>query len=585
MPTGSSRSAGPTYEVDENPPWQRTVGTGFQYSLLSLSIIALNPAIVFRAAGEAEATVNWVVFASMLICGFGIVLQARKWGRIGAGYVLSVAPTSLFIAVSIDALKAGGIIMLAALTVTAALVQFVFALKMSMFRRLLTPPLLGTVMMLLSVTIMPVIFGLYDDVPVGYPASAGPACVGVTVLVIGGILLKGSPGIRVWAPLIGIVSGSLVALWYGLYDVERVAQAGWLGVPTQWPMHFVTGWVTFDVEIYLGLAPAFLLLFLVAGIRVMAAALAIQTVSRRTPLVPDFRVAQGAVYTVVLANMAAGLAGTMPKTTDSGTIGRTQLTGVASSSVGVVFGSGVILVAFCPKIVSLILAIPAPVFAGFVTAMIANIFTIGLKMAVSDGVDHRFGLIIGLSFWIGVGCQYGFLFPDFLNAFAAGTFKNALTTGGLTALFLTAVLEVTKPRRQKLVIRLERTALPTLKEFAGGLAERYEWSEQMSERFDSAVEESLLTLLGEDDDEAEVGTRQLVVTAQGERRGVELEFIAGSGQENIENRLALLSDTASEESVERDVSLRLLRHLASEVKHRQYHDLDILTVRIDEPDD
>ena len=103
------------------------------------------------------------------------------------------------------------------------------------------------------------------------------------------------------------------------------------------------------------------------------------------------------------------------------------------------------------------------------------------------------------------------------------------------------------------------------------------------DRCDAAIEESLLTLVGQDNDEVESSSRQLVITAQGERNSVELEFIAGIGQENIENRLALLSDTASEESVERDVSLRLLRHLASEVRHRQYHDIDILTVRIDEP--
>ena len=35
--------------------------------------------------------------------------------------------------------------------------------------------------------------------------------------------------------------------------------------------------------------------------------------------------------------------------------------------------------------------------------------------------------------------------------------------------------------------------------------------------------------------------------------------------------------------VEREVSLRLLRHLASSVHHQQYHDTDILTVRVAAP--
>ena len=35
--------------------------------------------------------------------------------------------------------------------------------------------------------------------------------------------------------------------------------------------------------------------------------------------------------------------------------------------------------------------------------------------------------------------------------------------------------------------------------------------------------------------------------------------------------------------MEREVSLRLLRHLASSVHHQQYHDTDIVTVRVKAP--
>ena len=35
--------------------------------------------------------------------------------------------------------------------------------------------------------------------------------------------------------------------------------------------------------------------------------------------------------------------------------------------------------------------------------------------------------------------------------------------------------------------------------------------------------------------------------------------------------------------IEREVSLRLLRHLASSVRHQQYHDTEIVTVRVERP--
>ena len=101
------------------------------------------------------------------------------------------------------------------------------------------------------------------------------------------------------------------------------------------------------------------------------------------------------------------------------------------------------------------LAIPGQVIAGYLTVTITLIFALGMRMIVSDGLDRRQALVVGVSFWIGAG-----------------------------------------------------------------------------------------------------------------------------GEENIEDRLALLGKGAAESSLERDVSLRLLRHLATEVRHRQYYDTDFIRIRV-----
>ena len=56
-----------------------------------------------------------------------------------------------------------------------------------------------------------------------------------------------------------------------------------------------------------------------------------------------------------------------------------------------------------------------------------------------------------------------------------------------------------------------------------------------------------------------------------------------SSEENLQDRIALLGEYADETASEREVSLRLLRHLASSVHHQQYHDTDIVTVRVEAP--
>lgn len=49
------------------------------------------------------------------------------------------------------------------------------------------------------------------------------------------------------------------------------------------------------------------------------------------------------------------------------------------------------------------------------------------------------------------------------------------------------------------------------------------------------------------------------------------------------HRIGLLAERPDDLPIEREVSLRLLRHIASSVRHQQFHDADIVTVRVDAP--
>ena len=105
----------------------------------------------------------------------------------------------------------------------------------------------------------------------------------------------------------------------------------------------------------------------------------------------------------------------------------------------------------------------------------------------------------------------------------------------------------------------------------------------MVDRLDAATEETLLTLIGQDDDRGK-RERRLLLTAHKEAGGAVLEFVAASGEENLQNRIGLLAETPDDVLVEREVSLRLLRHIASSVRHQQFHDIDIVTVRVEVPE-
>ena len=567
------------YEAGESPPPALSLGLGLQLAILCIAGIVLTPAIVIRAADGSEAYLSWALFAAVAVSGVTTILQAVRLGRIGAGYVLMMGTSGAFIAICVTALAEGGPAMLATLVVISSLFQFALSNRLSLLRRILTPTVAGTVIMLIAVTVMPIVFDMLTEVPEGSAPSGAAFSALATIVTIVAIGLKATGTLRLWAPVIGIVAGTIVASIFGLYDTGRIAEAAWIGVPA-------AAWPGFDLSFgptFWALLPGFVFVTLVGAIETIGDSVAIQRVSWRRNRAVDFRTVQGAVAADGMGNLLSGLAGTVPNTTYSSSVSVTELTGVAARSVGVAAGAVFVVMAFLPKALAIILAIPGPVAAAYITVLIAMLFVVGMKIVVQDGIDHRNSLIAGVSFWVGVGLQSGVIFPEYFSEFAGGLLQNGMTGGGLIAILLTLFIELTEPRRRRLEVEFDTSALPTIREFIANFASASGWDAAMTHRLDAASEETLLTLLAQDKAAGETARRRLLVVAHKDAGEAILDFVAAPGTANLEDRIALLGEQAATTSLEREVSLRLLRHLASSVRHQQYHDTDIVTVRVTPP--
>ena len=552
-------------------------GLGLQITGLAIPGIVLMPTVVFRAAGQPEPFLLWAVSASVLICGAVTILQAVRVGRIGAGYILVSGTSGASIGICIAALAEGGPALLAALVLVVSLAQFVFSARLSLFRRILTPTVMGTIIMLTPVTVMPVIFEQLNDVPAGGPAAAAPLSALMTLVTVAAIVLKAKGPLRLWAPVIGIVVGSAVAGAFGLYDVNRVAEALWFGLPTvQWPGLDLSFGPAFR-----SLLPAFLFIAVVCTIQTISGSVAVQRVSWTPARAVDFRATQGAVAADGTGNLLSSLTGTMPigfRPTGTSMI---ELTGISSRYVGVACGAMVISLAFLPKVLAAILAIPGPVIAAFITIMMATIFAIGMRIIFQDGIDYRKGLIAGVSFWVGVGFENRAVFPEYITELAGVHLQNGMVAGGLVAIIMTLFTELTKPRPSRTEVELDVSALENIREFLAAFALRSGWDKAMADQLDAVGEETLLTLLRTDEAKTMRQKRRLLLTARREENGAILEFVASTGGGNLQRQLAMLGEQAEEDAIEREVSLRLLRHLTAWVRHQQYHNTDVVTVRVE----
>ena len=566
------------YEPDERPPLALSIGLGFQYAILAVAGIVLTPVMMIRIAGGSEAYLSWAVFAALVISGTTTIIQSVRLGRIGAGYILLMGSSGAFIAVCVSALEQGGPGLMASLIVIASLFQFVLATKLSWFRRIFTPTVAGTVLMLIPVTIGPLVLGKLTDVPAGASPAAAPVTAGVTLVVTIVMALYNSSAWRLWAPVIGIGAGSAVGgLVFGIYETARISEAAWVGLPAVvWPGLDLSFGPTFWA-----LLPAFVLVTLIGALDTIGDTIAIQRVSWRRPRAVDFRSIQGALTADGLGNLLSGFAGTVPNATYTASISVAEITRVAARFVGVCVGVIFVVLAFLPKCVAAVVAIPGQVVAAYFIVLMAIFFVMGMRILFQDGLDYRKGVIVGLAFWIGSALQLDWIFPEYFQGSWSKLLRNGMTVGGFTVMFLTLFVELTGSRRQRLKTILNVDAYPKVDAFLSGFAAHQGWNQEMTDRLRAVGEETLLILIQQKEKVSTHAERRLLLIAHSDGEAADLEFIAAADETNIEDQMALLSERAVDTPVEEELSLRLLRHYATSVRHQQYHDTDVVTVRVE----
>ena len=562
------------YEPDERPPIALTLGSGLQAALVVVAPVVITVAIVARIAGQPDAYIAFAAFAALLVSGATTVLQAVRFGYIGSGHVLIMGTSGAFIAVCVAALEEGGPPLMASLIVVSSLVPFQVAANLALVRRIFTPVVSGTVIMLIAASVLPVVFETLQEVPADAPEGAAPLVALTTLLVVLAIVLRGPPAWRLWAPVIGIAAGCAVAVPFGLYNTTPVTDAAWLGAPLRdWPgVELVPG------RAFWTLLPAFVIVTIVGAVETVGDGIAIQRVSRRRPRATDFRTVQGALNAAGIGNLLSGLLGTLPNTTYSSSIAIAEVTGVAARRVGVVIGAALLALAFLPKLTAMLIAIPPAVASAYIVVLLGLLFVRGMQLVLRDGLDHRTAAVAGVSFWLGVAFQNGWLFPGLIEGgFAEVLLGNGMAAGTLVAVLLTAFIEATGPRRRRLRIPLDGEAPGRLTVFLGAVATHQRWDRASEQRLQAAGEETLAVIEwpgGEDE------SRQLAVSARPRGRSFEVEFATVLAGEHVEDRLAYLDDLPPVPD-EGEVSFRLLRHHASSVRHHRYHGADVITVTVE----
>ena len=376
------------FGIDDSPPHALAAVVGAQHLLAVFGGIITAPLLIAIGMQLGPADTAYLISSALVISGVATLIQIRRIGPIGSG-MLSIQGTSFtFVTplIVLYQLKSSSLpteLVLGQLftaCMVAALIMLVLVQWIERLRRIITPAVAGSTVILLGLSLVWVALqGLQRDYAADGPAALLAA--GCAFGVVLSLALSGRPALRLCSIVVGLAAGSLVAAQLGLLQAPDFASAPTLFVPEllRYPL-------SFDLSLVLALLP----IFIVSATESIGDLSATATLSGISVNDRQFlKRLRGGVSADTINSLLAALFSSFPNTTFSQNNGVIRLTGVASRRVGAYTAFMLILIGLVPAVALFVQALPASVVGGATVIMFALVGVSGWLMIGGRDADRR----------------------------------------------------------------------------------------------------------------------------------------------------------------------------------------------------
>jgi NCS2 family nucleobase:cation symporter-2 len=427
------------YSVGEKPPALICFANAAQ-QLTIFAPILVYTMLVMRGSGAGEEAVAHAVSITFAICGVAIIAQAWPGQRIGSGYLITVAPAAAYIPISIAAIRAGGMPLLAGMTMIAGAFEAAFSQVVRRFRPYFPAEVSGLCIVLIGVFIgvlaVRSVFG-YDTATTQATATASELVIsGGTLALMIGLNLWGKGRMRMLCGIIGVACGYVAAVAVGAFDpaaMKVLATVPWFALP---PWHPQIPQISFDLLI------PFMAAALTCALRGMGDVSVAQKINDRDWIRPDMVSIRNGIAANGLGTIVAGLAGGIGGNTQSSGIGMSNAAGVTSRWVAFWLGGMLIVCSFFPVVSGILVAMPRSVIGAVFIFTSCFIMVNGLQIITSRLLDARRTFTVGIALTASFGHEiYPALYqkaPTVLQPFVS----SGLVVGLVTALALNAMFRI-----------------------------------------------------------------------------------------------------------------------------------------------
>jgi len=417
------------YDLDDRPPLRLGALYALQWAIIIFPIFitsAILPARVLQM-GPADA----VRFLQLILLSSGVFTTVQcLWGHrypIIEGPSTALLLTFLVIApYGLPAVQAGGIA--GGLLLMAA----VLIVKPKRIVPVMTPNVIGVILMLISLTLLPYLSELMS----GAGSSPGEGSAVKFLLSVGLVLLMSAMAYRlrgffktVWL-LAGMIIGTAVFFAMEQPSFNHLLTSSWFSIPPEM--------IPSKPELTISAVIAFAVSYVAVVVNSIGSIQAIANITSRERLAEA--IPRG-LFINGVAGVLCGLMGIIGLVSYSVSPGIVLSIRVASRFAVAWCGVVLILAAFSPKLAAFFALVPPPVVgAALCTAMGIQIGA-ALDIVAGSGIEQRSYYIVGLP--VVLGALIGFLPQNVVNELPQAFrifLGNGLTFGILLVLFLEHVL-------------------------------------------------------------------------------------------------------------------------------------------------
>jgi NCS2 family nucleobase:cation symporter-2 len=427
------------YSVNEVPPVGHLFVSSIQHVLLMFVAIGFPVMFASQVNGTAEFAATLISF-SLLAAGLGSIVQSVGLPFIGSGYLCPNVCGPSYFSLSLSAAWVGGIPLMRGMIILAGLVEMALAPIVQKLKKVFPTFIVGLVVAMVGVSIIKSsvtsFFGLsfHGDTICSTDIVIG--MFSLMVMVLSNLWGKGF--VKMYCLLIGMLSGWILALilipeyWQSLAAVKNCPIFALPAIGPEFKG------ITFDFKMII----PFVVIAISGSLKSFGNLLAAQKISEPGLKEPDFVPIRKGLLADGFSTALAGLLGGMAVDTSSSNIGLAGATKVVSRWISVGAGVIVVILAFFPKLITVLSMMPKPILGASLIFAGSFMICTGLLETFSEGWNPRKTFVVGISLFFGLSTAFlpGLYAraPQFIQTF----FTDPLPTTTILAVILNQIINL-----------------------------------------------------------------------------------------------------------------------------------------------